>query len=455
MAKKCFFLAVLVCFGLLGPAGVRAEGAGPAARFERSYQAGETDPQGRFLGGTEILHLVAHAGRLYAGNGYWMETDIPRGQVKGAQVMVLEEAGGAWREAHQLENCGRVTALAELVFTTDGQGRALERPVRLLAAGSDTLRRFGGQAVLDVLDDATGRWTRSIAHPGGKGVRLRALAVHRDQVTGVDRVFAAIGTAGVVSGVLDPSAPGFIRWDPKPELGPVSMRPMSFARIGDRLHVSVNTAIFRREDGPGPTWTQVYATDVRATSGNGGIRGLSVVREPETGLDSLLFYILGSFRRVTPDRGYAQTIELDQNAFLDQAWGVETRRVLAAYNDMLPLVRASDGRVFHLIGFQALFGRAAGRKTNHGREAGGWFFVRDDQAAYRLVQVIDPNLDPMPDLVAVRCYALSPLAGEEGRVIYFGGFDANHKPRHNTAWIFKAGVDEVLGAAQASPSPGR
>ena len=47
----------------------------------------------------------------------------------------------------------------------------------------------------------------------------RAVVVHRDAVTGVDRIFALQGQRGVVSGVYDPqcSAAGKVLWDKEPE----------------------------------------------------------------------------------------------------------------------------------------------------------------------------------------------------------------------------------------------
>jgi len=47
-----------------------------AGDWQQCFKAGSADP---LIGGTEIIHLVAHKGRLYAGNGYWMD---PRGPAK-------------------------------------------------------------------------------------------------------------------------------------------------------------------------------------------------------------------------------------------------------------------------------------------------------------------------------------------------------------------------------------
>ena len=43
--------------------------------WEQAFSAGMIDRStGKPIRGTEIVHLVAHKGRLYAGNGYWMDT---------------------------------------------------------------------------------------------------------------------------------------------------------------------------------------------------------------------------------------------------------------------------------------------------------------------------------------------------------------------------------------------
>jgi hypothetical protein len=41
------------------------------------------------MGGTEMRVLAAHAGRLYAGNGYWEDQPGPEGS-QGAQIPVLD-----------------------------------------------------------------------------------------------------------------------------------------------------------------------------------------------------------------------------------------------------------------------------------------------------------------------------------------------------------------------------
>src|SRR5271156_800363 len=52
------------------------------------------------VGGTEVRSLVAHGGKLYAGNGYW--EDQSEGS-HGAEILVLDEPGGQWRVDHAFD----------------------------------------------------------------------------------------------------------------------------------------------------------------------------------------------------------------------------------------------------------------------------------------------------------------------------------------------------------------
>ena len=77
--------------------------------------------------------------------------------------------------------------------------------------------------------------------------------------------------------------------------------------------------------------------------------------------------------------------------------------------------------------------------------AGGCYAVRRGPRDYLTLEV-NGNFSPGngPVLEAVRAFALSPFAGEEGDVLYVGGFDANFKNASDRAWIFKANLRTVL-----------
>ena len=64
--------------------------ADEAPRWALSYDAGYRDANGAYAGGSEIMHLVAHQGKLYAANGYWMDAHWvipPENQKQSAQVL--------------------------------------------------------------------------------------------------------------------------------------------------------------------------------------------------------------------------------------------------------------------------------------------------------------------------------------------------------------------------------
>jgi hypothetical protein len=71
-------------------------GAAPQAGFQVSFTPGAADDAGHFMGGTEMRVLAAHAGRLYAGNGYWEDRPGAEG-VQGSEIFVLDGLGERWR----------------------------------------------------------------------------------------------------------------------------------------------------------------------------------------------------------------------------------------------------------------------------------------------------------------------------------------------------------------------
>ena len=172
---------------------------------------------------------------MFAGNGYWMDT---RGHqnTPWSQVMVLDAPDGRWKVDLALGAPHlRVTVLKSVTFTTDGEGKPLAGAVTLLLAASDVQ---GGERKTHIWtrDDDSGTWVRTTLRGDPKLRRsTRAMLVHRDRETGVDRLFVAAGALGIYSGVYDPGQSGRIRWDEKAELGPVAIRPMSFAEANGRF----------------------------------------------------------------------------------------------------------------------------------------------------------------------------------------------------------------------------
>ena len=192
-----------------------------APGWQRSWAAGTIDEAGHRMGGTEVMHLVVHRGRLYAGVGYWLD---PRNVIYGgkspkdfwAQILRLDGPDAHWRVDLDMPMHLRPEILKSVIFTTDGRGKALSAPVELLLAATYEIPRRG--ISLFTRDDDTGKWEKSKIIAGDTGLTgednsVRAMLVHRDAVTGIDRLFASVGVAGIYSGVYDPGAAGKIRWD--------------------------------------------------------------------------------------------------------------------------------------------------------------------------------------------------------------------------------------------------
>ena len=426
--------------------------SGSVGRWEQSFKAGEIDDAGRLVGGTEIVHLVSHKGRLYAGNGYWMDT---RGyaNIPWSQVLVLDSPDATWKVDLALgPRHLRVTALKSVTFTTDADGKALAAPVNLLLAASDIQ---GGKRESNIWtrNDETNAWAKTTL-PAGHELRrsTRAFAIHRDRQTGVDRIFVAAGALGIYGGVYDAGRPGKIRWDEKAELGPVTIRPMSFVEANGSLYASAGVSVYERADGTAPVWEKVYSDGTREHWELGGIRGLSAVPSPNGSGESILFSHTDRIIRVDPNDDHKATIELRIRPLLARSWGTDVKgSIIAAYSDMMPLEDPATGRTVHIMGVQGQIERAGKDKeyrpdTYGGWYAGGSYLIRESDRSYRLKEVNGRWEPGKPKLVAPRTFAISPFPGDAAGHVYFAGFDCNFFPALDTAWVFRAPIETVLGA---------
>ena len=109
--------------------------AAAPAKWRQSFDAGYFDVQGKWAGGSEIMHLAAHAESLYAANGYWLDARWvipPEGQKQSAQVLRLDKAGGKWQVDLDLGKANDLgleymkgNILKSVSFSTTGEGRVL------------------------------------------------------------------------------------------------------------------------------------------------------------------------------------------------------------------------------------------------------------------------------------------------------------------------------------------
>ena len=457
--------------GLLGQT-IPADELGPG--WEHSYKTGVTDRNGRYMGGSTIVHIVGHKGKLFAGNSYWHDSrNIWYGgkdrSTGWAQVLRLDKPGGKWEVDLELgPQHLRVEALKSLTFTTDGEGRQLRKPVNLLAAAEYNPGPHRVDIDFFSRNDQTGRWEKSTVHSGPRPENLndrscRAMRVYRDKVTGVDRVFLSVGKLGLISGVHDPRVAGKVRWDPEPESGPVETRVLAIIEANGSLLFTAGRKIYRRNDGAEPTYTLVHdVSDLHpdhVSQPIGGIRGLSPIPSSDGRGQSLLFALAegtrarGGIYRLdpTPDGRFKRTREVYIDTLMSRYLkGNPVYFILAAYNDIYPVVDPLTGETVHLIGFESWIGGnrfhmwGFDPKKNGGFYAGGMYAIRDSKGNYRLREINGPARPSKPPLVATCVFAVSPFGEDHGGAIYFGGHDGNHRESTNHAWIFRTSLRNAL-----------
>ncbi|MEI7731971.1 MAG: hypothetical protein WCO56_20525 [Verrucomicrobiota bacterium] len=412
--------------------------------FEASMQAGYRDQNGKLVAGTEVMHLVPHAGKLYASTSLWMEKDpaVP----KACQVLVLDSPKGQWRVERQFTvNNLRYGSLKEVTFSTDALGHAIA-PVSLLLAVPDVR---SGPLTIYCREDKTGEWSASELGTVSKYATTRAIGLHRDRVTGIDRVFAGTDKLGMIGGVYDPAAPGRIRWEKQAEFQtPEGERVMGFCRCNGVFYCATSRHIYQRTDGTSPSWKEVYFCPKETSPC--GIRGLSAVPKPGGGGEVLWCAALSKARRLDPADGFNETIELDIPVFLTEKLGVKVTFALSAYNELMPYVVPGTGEIQWLFGFECCH-PAAGvnshprikarvqMKENPRAYFSGQarYCIRHAQGAnitYEVAEVTDPR---EPQLVSTRVTVVSPFPEDHGKVLYFGGYDCNSVPSHHTAWIYR------------------
>lgn len=441
-----------------------------ATGWERSYRAGCLDDTGQFVGGSEVLHLVAHQEKLYAAVGYWMDprnifyggTDSSTGW---AQILRLDSPTAHWALDLNMPHVLRAEILKSVTFTTDATGKALDKQVNLLLAAG--FLDGGNKGVnLYTRNDSTGQWVTSTIVPAAvtqtpASSSVRAMQVYKDKVTGIEHLFITIGMWGIFSGVYDPAASGSIRWDTTSESGVVTPRPLALIEANDALLFSAGKRIYQRIDGPSPRWNVMVDESDQllgiVNAAAGGIRGLTAIPSPNGIGDSLIFLWMPGFSadqglivRLDPDGkgGYQQFREASTASLLSTYLGIPIISPIGAYNDFLAVTDPITGGEVYIFGMEtSIPDNTALPNYGPGFYAGALYVIRYSAEQYRVHEVNGKFPADNPPLVSVRCYALSPFSADQGKVIYFGGFDANYIPGSNMAWVFRTSLAEALATS--------
>ena len=229
------------------------------------------------------------------------------------------------------EHATRFTCLKSVTFCRDHRGQELLPAVNQLTA-CYCLGTHGNYIMFrdDQATKGSQHLWKEVNYTGGcpdmKGSgTARAVLVHRDSVTGVDRLLALQGNLGVMAGAYDPNSgqPGGVVWESKPEALDLStvgdgkakqleFRPLSLCSARGMCHLAHMISLYlkavkgvcraskaclagymssagwilRRIDGPQAVWrgvldlSKVRARDGQLNEAVGGIRGMTRVEEP-------------------------------------------------------------------------------------------------------------------------------------------------------------------------------
>lgn len=457
-------LWLIVVFALLCHSAVDAQAVAqgisksPATEpYSLSYAAGGYDAQGDFLGGTELMNLAGFGGKLYAGVGYWMDQPRKFGSSDpkpGAQILVLDSSNARWRQEYVFDDRDAAGALKYVRLSTmevvefhrfDAAGNVLGPLAEMLMVGLDG--NNGGVYT----QKSPGKWEDTRIPTS---TPIRSLAVHYDPTDRTEKLFAGTGGSqdrdldrGIYWGVYDPSSPSGIRWDPTPERLGVQSRVMSMAECDGALFAAAKPSIFRRNDGQ-KSWEAVHSYPMTdsfdQTKYVSGFRGLTSIAGPD-GTKALLSGfegVAGDIFRIDPHTG-AAILELGTRQFLTQQWGYPPakRDIIPGYND-IPLVKSGSSEI-RLLGLDTHSPKA-------NKENSAWFLSRTtgNPPRYEFHEVDAPVKWPYNRsdgaLWSIRTIIVSPFPEDQKQVLYLGGYDGHFKPDHNTAWLYRVGIDAAL-----------
>ncbi|MDG1428009.1 MAG: T9SS type A sorting domain-containing protein [Crocinitomicaceae bacterium] len=429
-----------------------------AQSWSKSFTAGGYDSDNKFLGGSEVLQLVNHKSMLFASVGYWEdENNIWHGgfntNIGWGQINRLDNPSAIWQEDLFMgSNHLRPEILKQIIFTKDQFGNLLTSPdTVLIAAGYSPNYITNIVSVTSFArNDLNGAWGESEivqgGFPAGENYSIRDIEMHVDQQTGLEYVFATVGTQGIYKGKYNPANPGKIDWISTAEFGPLSTRPLGIEEANGALYFSSGSKLFRRIDGVSPSYVIDHDfSDLGASinSAVGGIRGLTTIDNP-SGVDDAFLLMWcpngqsqGTIYRLEPDgaggfnRIYETKLAVMIQSFLP---GSTASYVLGAYNEFYKYVDPISNDTLHLVGFEANIS-GGGHPLWNGYYKGGLFAKRDSNGQYSIEEINGTIGVNDTALVANRCYVASPFPGESA--IYFGGFDPNSNTSTNMAWVFK------------------
>lgn len=474
-------LALVAAAGVLAvvSAGVSSASSGSSSAYgvPAAREPLTTNPQSPVAHDTETDGLVAHAGRLFATTDQW---EYPGPSASG-QVLVKDSRRGPWKLFEQTQGLRLSVALDSFPIPRDqglGRGHSLLITEAVLDGRPELQWLLDGAKSFAPAD--------SFALPANVA-DVRSFGAHESG--GVWSVYAGVDPTGILRGTWSPKRRTLV-FDPTPELtaaapgspGEKTGKVTGFANCAGAIYVSVNTKLFRRNDGPLPPgvarWVLVYQ-EPPVGPFNSGLRGLTCITH--RGAPSLLLstegngdvYRLGDLPRgqlkasatASPGhgvRGLVPILEFSpvpalRKMLAAQGTPVPTNGrgsidyVIAAYNNFTTVKIGGVDRQLFGIEHAYLGGCPPGRicgPTAFGAatfDAAACFAIRTDRGSspsytLRCLSGPDFRLSAQPGkpirsgqaFVSIRTIVPSPFG--DGRP-YYGGYDCNFYPADGAAWI--------------------
>jgi len=402
------------------------------------------------------MQLVAHDGMLFCG----MATSFERDRYSGASSYIYKKAGAdeSWQlEADFGPDTSRVGQMFSARFETDGDGKPIPGgPKEVLVAFTMNIGGRSGTEALQVRvrDDETGVWrTHDLPTPRVPKANVREVWLHRDRVTGADLLFVAASPSplGILIGSYDEEAPGGIRWQTEPEIVSKGRRGtgkwFGMATVNGVLLAADLDTVYRRQDGPEPTWTEVAAFPRGVgDEGGAGVRGLTAVPNPgdltDWPEDEMLFLAtrMKLWRLRVPDETtmeHERTVELDLCPWLSVELDDTVVFAEAAFNRLEPFVPETGASPVWPVGFQVVYEVPGKTLSNQDPDSfrlkdHAPFLLRDDRGCYTL-----DRIDSEKRLFLVRDFHPSPFPANPN-TLYGCGYNGSYfKGSLGTAWIFR------------------
>jgi hypothetical protein len=435
------------------------------------------DPRSSVAHDNEVMALASHSGRLFAATDQWEYS----GPAAYGQVLVKNSSQSPWKVFERTQST-RVQVLDSFPIPSD-QGLGAGHSLLITQAIVD------GRSPIQWLLDGARSFTPSHSFAlSGLGDDVRSFGAHESG--GVWAVYAGVNPTGILRGAWSRTKRTLV-FSHQPELtaappkspGLKTRKVTAFADCGGALYVTINTRLYRRNDGPLrhgiARWVLVYQ-EPPVGSFNSGLRGLSCITH--RGGQSLLVSIEGNgnvYRFDHLPRG-----QIDAAASAVPGHGVAglvpvlefspipaLRRMLAAQGTAIPAKgRGSidyviaaynnfetvkiDGIQRQLFGVEHAYlgecpaGRTCG-PTAFGAatfDAAACFAIRTDRGTsitYALRCLSGPSFrspgarsgQPVRGgqaFVSIRTIKPSPFAPGQ---LYYGGYDCNFSPADGTAWV--------------------